>query len=565
MITARPSRRQFRVLAITALFAIDLVGSLFVVDRTTDCTVLNVVSSEEKYDALSALAGDWQTGLPVVDGSCVRVRVHRVASGAAEVALATGGLTDGVHADAWSPAAGSWTDLLRQRRAEAGLPDILPPDIPSIAQSPLVIGMPLVMAQAMGWPEARIGWSDIFDLAGDPRGWGRFQHPELGAFRLGKTNPQISTSGLHALVATYKAATHGLSGDLTPDDLAKPDVVDFVRRIEGSVVHYGPTVSEFTQNLQLVNDATYISAIAAEEQEVLEFNRRSTGIRLAAIYPADGTLMADHPFAVLDAPWVSRSKHDAGVSFLAYLRSPFAQAQIRARGFRDHDGVPGPVINRANLLNPARPSLIATPTPAVLELIQASWQQVRKKARVLLLIDVSSSMRTPNLDLVKGAAIAALDKFTADDEVGLWEFSGGLGTAGYRELVAIAPVGTSPPNLVQQIRSLGVRDGGTPLYRTLHAAEDAMRSEVDTGRINAILLLSVGYNEDAADNDRSALIRSLAAPGPGSAVRVFTIGYGRQPNADLLREIAVASHAAYYDGSDPALIGDIFVRVVSNF
>ena len=558
-----PPRHRFRAVAITALFAIDLVGGLFIVNRTTDCTELNVVSSEEKFAVMNTLAEAWASTLPPVDGACVHVSVHRVASGTAEHQLATGSLTDGIRADVWSPAATSWTDLLRQHRVEAGQPDILPAQLPGIAQSPLVIAMPQIMARAMGWPEAKIGWNDIFELAGDPRGWGRFRHPEWERFKLGKTNPQISTSGLHALIATYKAATHGLSGDLTAEDLNRPGVVDFVRGIEESVVHYGPTVSVFTQNLREANNVKYISAIAAEEQEVWGFNRSSTGLKLAAIYPDDGTLMADHPFAILNASWVTPAKHDAGVAFLGFLRSARAQDRFKASGFRDRDGGAGPELSARYGLNPARPTQIATPSPAILELVQSSWQHVRKRARVLLLIDVSSSMRTPNLDLVKGAAIAALDTFTADDEVGLWEFSGGLGSATFRELVPIAPVGTAKQALVQQIQALAVVNGGTPLYTTLHLATTAMGREIDPGRINAILLLTVGFNEDAADNDSAALLAGLGAS--GSAVRVFTIGYGRRPNADLLRKIAATTHAAYYDASDRALIDDIFVRVVSNF
>ncbi len=556
---------KFRALAITALFAIDLVGGLFLMDRATGCVTLNVVSSEEKFPLLTGLADAWVATLPVVDRQCVRVTVHRVASGNAETALAAGATTDGVHPDIWTPAATSWTDLLRQHRAESGQPDILPAKLPRLAQSPLVIAMPQPMARAMGWPATKIGWTDIFALARDPAGWGRYGAAEWGAFRLGKTNPLISTSGLHALVATYQAATHGLSGDLTAPDLAKPAVVDFARGVEESVVHYGPTVSVFTQNLKEANNLTYISAIAAEEQEVWDFNRTSSGIKLAAIYPAEGTLMADHPLAVLNAPWVTTVKHNAAGAFLGFLGSAYAQGQFQAAGFRDREGKPGSELTRRPGLNAAPPRLIATPPPAVLELIQASWQQIRKRARVLLLIDVSPSMAGPNLDLVKIAAAAALDKFTNDDQVGLWEFAGGLGAAPYRELVPIAPVGTSKQKLVEQIRDLNTVPGGTPLYATLRLATAEMRKSIDPGRINAVLVLTVGFNEDPADNDVDSLLASLGAQSAAASVRVFTIGYGRNPNSDTLRKVATTTRAAYYDASDPALIGDIFIRVVSNF
>ena len=99
---------------------------------------------------------------------------------------------------------------------------------------PLVIAMPRPMAEAMGWPAKQIGWRDLFELAQDPDGWARYGHPEWGAFKLGKTNPNFSTSGLNALIGEYYAAT-GTSSDLTVDAIHDPRVVRFVqgRRVLG--------------------------------------------------------------------------------------------------------------------------------------------------------------------------------------------------------------------------------------------------------------------------------------------------------------------------------------------
>ncbi len=60
--------------------------------------------------------------------------------------------------------------------------------------TPLVIAMPKPMAEALGWPDKALGWSDILALATDPAGWAAYGHPEWGPFRLGKTNPNFSTA-----------------------------------------------------------------------------------------------------------------------------------------------------------------------------------------------------------------------------------------------------------------------------------------------------------------------------------------------------------------------------------
>src|SRR4051794_37002862 len=63
-------------------------------------------------------------------------------------------------------------------------------------------------------------------------------HPERRAFKLGKTNSNISTTGLSATVGVFVAAT-GTSSDLTLDALKDPHVREFVGGVEKSVAHYG--------------------------------------------------------------------------------------------------------------------------------------------------------------------------------------------------------------------------------------------------------------------------------------------------------------------------------------
>ena len=84
------------------------------------------------------------------------------------------------------------------------------------------IAMPKPMAEALGYPGKphRLG---RHPRAWPPtqQGWAAFGHPEWGPFRLGKTNPNFSTSGLSALIAQDYAAT-GKTADLTAEDLDNP-------------------------------------------------------------------------------------------------------------------------------------------------------------------------------------------------------------------------------------------------------------------------------------------------------------------------------------------------------
>lgn len=327
-------------LAVASLVAVLLTGLLAIIQPPMPpCGKLavTVASSEEKSQLLTQLAADFNGTRPMVGNQCVTVSVVRKASGAAEQALARGWnvVVDGPRPDAWSPAAVTWILLLNQQLADQHRPALAPSDSPSLCRSPLVIGMPQPMARAIESGGQPIGWSDLLRLAGNRAGWSAFGHPDWGAFQLAKTNPTTSTSGLHALIGTYFAAS-GRSSNLTAATVADPAVATFVTGVEKAVVHYGDSVSNFLLNLQAADDEgralSYVSAVAMEEKEVWDYNQGNpTGdpallgqhplpkIPLVAIYPKEGTLAADHPYAILDAPWVSDGKRAAAQAFLTYL------------------------------------------------------------------------------------------------------------------------------------------------------------------------------------------------------------------------------------------------------
>ena len=207
-----------------------------------DELTLAVTASSEKAQLMKQLATAYTREGHAVDGRCVRVEVTSKASGGAMAALAKGWdeATDGPRPDVWTPASSGWVRLLEQRTLATDRPKLIPASIPKIAASPLVIAMPRPMAQALGWPKKQLGWSDVLELSQDDTGWARHGHPEWGQFRLGKTNPNFSTSGLNATIGAYFAATR-LSSDLTEKDLASPKTRKFVEGVERSVVHYGDT------------------------------------------------------------------------------------------------------------------------------------------------------------------------------------------------------------------------------------------------------------------------------------------------------------------------------------
>jgi len=593
-------RRATSLGALVALFAAAAGMHASPATAQSDCVVVDMEVSPEKVDLLTTLAKRFNgSDSANVDDECITVKVAKKASGEG-ASLLTDDWPDpkanGPRPVVWSPAASAWGEVVNQRRADAGKKLITPAGKPFML-TPLVIAMPKPMAEALGYPNTPIGYGDILRLANDAAGWGALGHPEWGPFRLGKTNPNFSTSALNATIAQYYAASGKTSG-LTLEDLNQPTVDQFARSIESSVVHYGDTTLTFLNSLyradQRGTGLTYVSAVAVEEKSVIDFNRGNPdGILdpgekpkpprdpLVAIYPKEGTLFSDNPFITVDAPWVSAKEKRAAAKFEQFVQQPANQKRVLRFGFRP--GNPqvaiGAPIEAKFGVDPNQPQArLELPSPPVLVGLIDRWGQNRKAARALMVIDVSGSMGESaggeggptKLDLVKKAAVDALGQFKPDDDVGLWIFSTGISRTDptdYAEVMPIAPIGAQREAMAAKINDL-IPTQGTPLYTVTKAADDRLVETFDAQRINAVLLLTDGKNEDSNNNDLDGLLRGLRARNEGQVanpVRVFPIAYGRDADLATLKRIAEATNATVYDAADPKSINKVFLAVVSNF
>ena len=609
----RGPRRLTALLVVGALLAgcslaQDVIGQEEASDSTAgglgdpgDCITVDMAVSSEKIDLLTDLAGEFNgSDAASVDGRCIFVRPASKASGLATRLLAEGWpdeAAEGPRPVIWSPASSAWGTILNQLRADQGAPEMAPPGTPFML-SPLVIAMPEPMAQALGYPDEPVGWADILELARSDEGWGAYDHPEWGPFRLGKTNPNFSTSGLSALIAQAYAAT-GSTDELTTEDLARNEVDSFARDIESAVVHYGDTTLTFLNNLAR-NDArgtalTYASAVAVEEVSLINYNRGNPDgvlepgeelippkVPLVAIYPEEGTLFSDNPFFVLDADWVSDEQQAAARLFEEFVQRPENQRRVLEFGFRP--GNPqveiGAPITPDLGVDPQQPqTTLEVPAPPVMVDLLERWDEQRKTARVLVVLDVSGSMGEPagdgnvtKLELAVDAASSSLGQFHDRDEVGLRIFSTGLEGPGsgtdFLDLVPVAPVGDQREELRQRLEGLTPVEG-TPLFDVTADSYDMMTRDYDPEKINAIVLLTDGRNDDPeGELDLPTLLEHLSAGSEGrqsQPVRIFPISYGRDADLATLQRIADATNAAVYDASDPTSIRRVFDAVISNF
>jgi Ca-activated chloride channel family protein len=566
---------------------------------TSPTDQLLVFASQDKASLLDDLARD--LGPREFGGHCMSIRVEPKNSGQILTQLTRGWPeSDGPRPDVWSPASSTWLDRTRY----LARPGLLPDDAPPLFRTPLVIAMPKPMAEALGWPKARIGWNDLAALARDRRSWGAHGHPEWGPFRLGKTNPQYSASGFTATIGAYFAYT-GRDDALTIKDVDDSRAQDFVRSIERSVVHYGDTTLTFLRHLRQADNAgaglSYVSAVTVEESSMIAYNlgypcgaksdepgcapKDRPKTPLVAIYPREGTLESDHPY--LEMPALSPGKKAMAAAFLQYIRSDQALTEIGRYGFRSYGGRPTDQITAANGAAPAvAVPALGHPAPAVLDEIVKVWPTLRKPANVLLLIDTSGSMAEPipgieqtkiaRVKQAKDAILTKVNGFSAADQVGLWRFGDHMHKINgqwedYIPLVPVAHMDQAQRSRISSSIDQLPAEGSTALYSSIDAAVYAIRNSWKPDTINAIIVLTDGRNEPGLSHgpDLGELltrIRSTEKP-----VRVFTIAYGNKADEKdksgqtVLERISLETGAERYDATDATTINNVLKDVISNF
>jgi Ca-activated chloride channel family protein len=525
------------------------------------CTPVDVAAAPDIAPTLAELASAFNGSRQARFGpkECAFVRVHPVESSVAAQDVSAG-WPDPDHTGPppalWVPASSAWSALANERLA-ARRQAASTGNGESFARTPLVIAMPAPMAHALGWPATPIGWSDLAQLAANPRGWAAHGHPEWGAFKLGKASPLHATSGLLATIAVSRLGNAAAA-----------------RALESSVVSYGDEAWPFLDNWMRLDHTkrspmSYVSAVVTDARSVAAYNAGSAnGIppdtanatslhtQLVSIAPRDvGGMESDYPLLPVHAAWVDPATRPGVDAFVGFARGADAQAKVVKASFRAGT-------SSDELALPAHGTVTGTLN---------AWQSIRKRARVLLLFDVSDSMGDPSdprdtnspskIELAKHDLLNALSELAPDDEVGLRIFTTGLSgpSPDWADVVPMGRLDHQRPALTRAIRSLTPRKG-SPLYTAMHDAYDAIVQKYDPKRINGVVLLTDGYNEDEKNTDLTALLKHVHDP-----TRIYTIAYSPAADTATVRRIAQATNARYYDATDTSQLAPLYISALSNF
>jgi Ca-activated chloride channel family protein len=465
----------------------------------------------------------------------------------------------------WSPASSILIPVANQEWASRNNGDDLTVEDapPPLVLSPVVIAMWEPMAQALGWPEEPIGWADIAEFASSNQTWEDFGHPEWGPFQFGHTHPDYSNSGITSILAMAYAATGQTSG-LTVQDVQQPEVAEFVSDVQQGVIHYGRSTGFFGR--QMFNRGPgYLSAAVLYENLVVEaYNEElypNLPMPVVAIYPEEGTFWSDHPYAILDGPWMTDDLKAAAELYRDFLLAEPQQQRALQYGFRPADiNIPiSAPITPANGVDPDQPqTLLEVPSADVTRAIRDLWGENKKRVEVQVVLDTSGSMNeNGRLEGAKRALDSFIGQLSDQDQLGIITFSDGASV-----LTPMDELGPKREEVLQRVNGL-FATGGTRLIDTVLEAYSELEEDPPGERIRAIVVLSDG--EDTASNQSAqTLLNTLQADESGQSIKVFTIAYGSGGDANLMSRIAEASGATSYT-SEPEQIEQVYRDIATFF
>ncbi|MDQ7907854.1 substrate-binding domain-containing protein [Phytohabitans sp. ZYX-F-186] len=542
----------------------ELAGS-----RCTGEMKLALAASPEIAPAVRSTVESWRADGGSAGGTCVAVDINEVNSvdmaaviaaqhnvGLAGVGSANGTLET---PDVWLPDSSSW--LVRLKNLAPGFN---PTDGGSVARSPVVAAMPEPLAESLGWPEKKVGWTDLLKRITTGTG-----------LRTGIVEPTRDAAGLSGLLSLGAAASGGNGAQAQTAALRSLAI--------GRSALRDDLVAKFPQASDAASLASGLNVAPLSEEDVIEYNAKKPPVPLAALYVEPTPAPLDYPFAVM--PGVDPDKAAAAEAVHDALDTRSFRDLLGAQGLRAPDGTWGSGFSApTGAPSPAGGPPSATPNaggraagdldPLALDRSLATWTAVTAPGRMLAVMDVSGSMleRVPTAEnatrmaVTLAAAQGGLSLFDDSWALGLWTFSTELdGGKDWRELVPIGPLSSNRSQALNALKSISPKpDGDTGLYDTMLAAYKEVQDGWAADRVNSIVMFTDGKNDDANGiNEQTLLAQLKDLADPRRPIQVIILGIGDGVDEGQLKRITNVTGGGVFVTKDPTKIGDIFLKALA--
>ncbi len=535
------------------------------VEVPADGVLLTIASSNTKKNWMDQIVAAFnEAGMTTSDGRPIVVEVSHVTSGGS-----MNGILDGeLPPIAWSPGDQSWVDQANETWQQRNNKPLASADCQATVYAPLGFAMWRPMAETLGWPDEEIGWDTIVALAADPDGWASYGRPEWGQFRFGHTHPAYANSGLLSMTGFVYGVT-GKTDTLTAADIYTPEVEEAMRALEQVTSKYGRQAPALLEAM-VRQGPSYLHAAAVPEAEVVRFNIERAdelAFPLAFIFPSGGTIWADHPYCVLDnAEWVDETEAEAAVIFRDFMLEEEQQAQAIDNYLRPLDAsiplhAPMDLDNGTDpRVNPSTVAALPSPNAEISNAVIDLFNITKRKATIILVLDVSGSMQGEKMSTARTATTEFLSRLDPNDEVSLLIFSDDV-----TKLSEPERVGDVVEGLSQRVDGL-IAEGSTALYQavcdaakqmSVLAAEDAAAGE---SRLYGIVLLSDGEDTVGDVTENQMFATCLPANAEADGYRIYPIAFGDGADNSVLERMANVTGGRLFT-ADPNSISKVYISI----
>jgi Ca-activated chloride channel homolog len=351
------------------------------------------------------------------------------------------------------------------------------------------------------------------------------------------------------LLALVQAA-QSKSEAVTTADIEQPIVQASVGAFQAAVAWFSPNVDSLGQTMR-DRGIRYLGAAVMYENVALTYGGGDPAI--IPIYPYEGTFMATHPACINAA-----NNSEAAGLFRDYLLSEAGQALAMNHGLRPVNNAVAP----AGLLTPERgvdlnqPEIIfAPPTVETVYAAQDMWQSARKKVNLVMLLDLSGSMRGGKMESMRTSAIQFVNQMNADDYLTIITFD--TNPAIVFEYVQVGPNRADIVGAIERMQATGY----TALYDAIGDGAEVIARTTSLETTNVLVVLTDGQDTSSSRFSFNQELFDLAS---ANETTVFTIAYGRDADERLMSDLALRANGNYYQG-DEANIAAIYEEMAAAF
>jgi Ca-activated chloride channel family protein len=316
---------------------------------------------------------------------------------------------------------------------------------------------------------------------------------------------------------------------------------------------------------------SYLSAaVLYENLIVAQENKRLSGessqLPVVAIYPQEGTFWANHPYAILNAPWVTDEQKEAAKIFETFLLDQAQQQRAIQYGFRPADpsiALTTP-LDAQHGVDPAQPqTVLEVPSAEVIRSAQDLWRETKKPVDLVLVVDTSGSMEGDKIAAVRNSLAQFINLLDNRDRLQIITFSDDVIT-----LSELSPVGDKRDDVTRRVSAL-VEGGNTFLYSAALTAYKDLEANGAPKHIRAVVVLSDGQDTGVAFGnpdlqDVLSEIGSGLTEEGGNAIKLFTIAYGSDADTSVLKQMAEITGGKQFNG-DPQSINQVYVEIALFF